>query len=253
MTGAPLLGARAAQFLGAGKVHIGFLAPSTPAVDPIHPELMLHPLAGLALDAMSALVIGPGMGTDPAACKALAQILQDAARAPSPPSLVLDADALNLLAAEAGLAGTLTASVLPRIMTPHPLEAARLLGSTVAAVQCDRLAAAEALAARWQAIVVLKGSGSVIASPGISASTINPTGNAALASAGTGDVLAGMAGALLAQGMPPAEAAQAAVWIHGRAADVLVAQGMGPAGLTASELAIPARNVFNALLAGKAG
>lgn len=253
MTGAPLLGARAAQFLGAGKVHIGFLAPSAPAVDPIHPELMLHPLAGLSLDAMSALVIGPGMGTDPGACKALAQIIEDAALAPSPPSLVLDADALNLLSSEAGLAGTLAASGLPRIMTPHPLEAARLLGSTVAVVQRDRLAAAKALAARWQAIVVLKGSGSVIASPGIAASTINPTGNAALASAGTGDVLAGMAGALLAQGMPPLEAAQAAVWMHGRAADVLVAQGVGPAGLTASELSIPARNVFNVLLAGKAG
>ncbi len=252
MTGAPLLGARAAQFLGAGKVHVGFLAQSAPAIDPVHPELMLHPIADVAAGAMSALVIGPGMGTDDNARKALAQLLEDAGRATTPPSLVVDADALNLLAADDGLAAALSASALPRVITPHPLEAARLLASTVAAVQRDRLAAAEALAARWQAVVVLKGSGSVIAAPGISASTINPTGSAALASAGTGDVLAGMAGALLAQGMPLLPAAQAAVWIHGRAADVLVAQGAGPAGLTASELLIPARAILNALLRGQA-
>ncbi len=251
MTGAPLLGARAAQFLGAGKVHIGFLASTAPAIDPVHPELMLHPLADLAPRAMSALVIGPGMGIDPGARSVLAQWMEGAGRCASPPSLVLDADALNLLAGDASLAATLSASALPRIMTPHPLEAARLLGSTVAAVQRDRLAAAEALATRWQAVVVLKGSGSVIAAPGISASAINPTGNAALASAGTGDVLAGMAGALLAQGMLPLHAAQAAVWIHGRAADLQVANGTGPAGLTASELCMPARTILNALLRGE--
>ncbi|NUO85619.1 MAG: bifunctional ADP-dependent NAD(P)H-hydrate dehydratase/NAD(P)H-hydrate epimerase, partial [Cupriavidus sp.] len=83
--------------------------------------------------------------------------------------------------------------------------------------------------------------------------TLNPTGNAALASAGTGDVLAGMLGALLAQGMAPLAAAQAAVWIHGRAADVLVEQGTGPAGVTASELYAPARGVFNQLLSTAAG
>ncbi|CAG2145186.1 Bifunctional NAD(P)H-hydrate repair enzyme Nnr [Cupriavidus yeoncheonensis] len=253
MTGAPLLGARAAQCLGAGKVHIGFLAPSAPAIDPLHPELMLHPLSDLAPGAMSALVIGPGMGTDPGARKALAQWLEDAGRCASPPALALDADALNLLAADAGLAATLSASGLPRIMTPHPLEAARLLGSTVAAVQGDRLASADALAAQWQAVVVLKGSGTVIAAPGTPACAINPTGNAALASAGTGDVLAGMAGALLAQDMPPLQAAQAAVWIHGRAADLLVANGAGPAGLTASELCLPARSILNALLRAEAG
>ncbi|WER44486.1 NAD(P)H-hydrate dehydratase [Cupriavidus sp. WKF15] len=253
MTGAPLLGARAAQCLGAGKVHVGFLAPSAPAIDPVHPELMLHSLTDLAPGAMSALVIGPGMGTDPGARQALAQWLEDAGRCNDPPALVLDADALNLLAGDAGLAATLSASGLSRIMTPHPLEAARLLGCNVAAVQRDRLAAASTLAEQWQAVVVLKGSGSVIAAPGTPAGAINPTGNAALASAGTGDVLAGMAGALLTQDMPPLQAAQAAVWIHGRAADMLVANGTGPAGLAASELGIPARTIFNALLRGEAG
>lgn len=252
MTGAPLLGARAAQFLGAGKVHIGFLAQPAPVLDPIHPELMLHPVAEIALAAMSALVIGPGMGTGTAARKQLAQLFHTAATADAPPSLVLDADALNLLAADSTLADALAATGLPRVMTPHPLEAARLLGGTVAEVQRDRLVAAAALASQWQAVVVLKGSGSVIASPGQPACAINPTGNAALASAGTGDVLAGMTGALLAQGMPPLQAAQAAVWIHGRAADRLVSQGIGPAGLTASELYEPARAIFNALLRGEA-
>lgn len=258
MTGAPLLGARAAQFLGAGRVHVGFLAQPAPVIDPVHPELMLHPVAELALPAMSALVIGPGLGTGTAARKEFARIVHAAGTQDTPPALVLDADALNLLAADAALAAALTASRLPRVMTPHPLEAARLLGNSVAEVQRDRLKAATALASRWQAVVVLKGSGTVIAAP-VTASArapepvVNPTGNAALATAGTGDVLAGMIGALLAQGMPPAAAAQAAVWIHGRAADLLVADGVGPAGLTASELYVPARRIFNELLRERGG
>ncbi|MBP0639475.1 NAD(P)H-hydrate dehydratase [Cupriavidus sp. AcVe19-6a] len=248
MTGAPLLGARAAQFLGAGKVHIGFLAQPAPLLDPVHPELMLHALDALAVGAMSALVIGPGLGTDATAQRHFARLLQALAAAPLP--TVLDADALNLLAADPAHAGALAAARAPCVMTPHPLEAARLMGILVADVQRDRIAAAAALARQWQAVVVLKGSGSVIAAPDGSPAALNPTGNAALASAGTGDVLAGMIGALLAQGMPPLPAAQAAVWIHGQAADELVAQGTGPAGVTASELYLPARTVFNRLLAG---
>ncbi len=246
MTGAPLLGARAAQFLGAGRVHVGFLAQPAPVLDPVHPELMLHPVAEVALSAISALVIGPGLGTGTAARKEFARILH-AAAAQAAPALVLDADALNLLATDATLAAALAASGLPRVMTPHPLEAARLLGCSVADIQRDRLKAASALAMQWQAVVVLKGSGSIIASPA-AALAVNPSGNAALATAGTGDVLAGMIGALLAQGMPPLAAAQAAVWMHGRAADELVAAGTGPAGLSASELYVPARRIFNALL-----
>lgn len=265
MTGAPLLGSRAALFLGAGRVHIGFLARTAPALDVAHPELMLHAVADIAIDAMSALVIGPGMGTDAGAQATLQGLLDACMQAATPPALVLDADALNLLAAHDALATRLIAARLPRVLTPHPLEAARLLGSSVSEVQRDRLAAARALARRWQAVVVLKGSGSVIAAPPAAAHhldsqdidahdietvTINPTGNAALATAGTGDVLAGMIGALLAQGMPARHAACAAVWIHGRAADCLVAAGTGPAGVTASELYVPARRIFNALLHG---
>ena len=249
MTGAPLLGARAALLLGAGRVHIGFLADPAPQIDPVHPELMLHAADTIALASLNAIVLGPGMGTGAGARTHLARLLAEAAALHTPPTLVLDADALNLLAADKSLATALMRSKLPRVMTPHPLEAARVLGSNVADVQRDRLAAAHALAAQWQSVVVLKGSGTVIAAPG-EPPAINPTGNAALATAGTGDVLAGMAGALLAQGMPPRAAAQAAVWIHGRAADHLVASGIGPAGVTAGELYPPARRIFNALLRG---
>jgi hydroxyethylthiazole kinase-like uncharacterized protein yjeF len=129
-------------------------------------------------------------------------------------------------------------------MTPHPLEAARLLGVTAALVQQDRLAAARELAERLQAIVVLKGSGTVIARPD-GAVVINPTGNPGLATGGTGDVLAGLAGSLLAQGWPAWEAALGAVWLHGAAADRLVERGIGPIGLTAGELPSALRDQIN--------
>lgn len=252
MTGAPLLGARAALHLGAGRVHVGFLAQPAPALDPVHPELMLHPVTELSLDAMSAFVAGPGMGSGTAARKQLAQLIDICANAEPPLPLVLDADALNLLATDTALGQPLRDGNVACIMTPHPLEAARLLGSNVAEVQRDRIAAAHALASQWQATVVLKGSGTIIATADHDPPAINPTGNAGLSTAGTGDVLAGMIGALLAQGMPLPAAARAAVWIHGRAADRLVATGTGPAGLTASELYLPARTIFNALLQGGA-
>ncbi|CAG9164292.1 Bifunctional NAD(P)H-hydrate repair enzyme Nnr [Cupriavidus pampae] len=252
MTGAPLLGARAALYLGAGRVHIGFLADNAPSADFVHPELMLHAVARVATGAMSALVIGPGMGTGAESATALAALLDACVKAEHRPALVLDADALNLLAADAALAARLIASGLPCVLTPHPLEAARLLGVSVPEVQRDRLAAARALAQQWRAVVVLKGSGTIVAAPdgGTPPPVINPTGNAALATAGTGDVLAGMTGALLAQGMATHAAACAAVWIHGRAADAFVAAGLGPAGMTASELYGPARQILNALLRG---
>lgn len=252
MTGAPLLGARAALQLGAGRVHIGFLAQPAPLIDPLHPELMLHPASDLALDTMSAFVAGPGMGSGGEARKLLAQLIDVCANAQPGLPMVLDADALNLLAGNAALAKQLRDSGVDIVMTPHPLEAARLLGSDVASVQRDRLASARALAVQWRATVVLKGSGTVIATADNAPPAINPTGNAGLSTAGTGDVLAGMIGALLAQGMPIVAASRAAVWIHGRAADRLVAAGIGPAGLTASELYQPARAIFNALLQGGA-
>jgi hydroxyethylthiazole kinase-like uncharacterized protein yjeF len=178
---------------------VGFLAQPAPTIDPVHPELMLHAVTELSPGAMSAYVVGPGMGTGASARKQLAQLIDICANATTAAPLVLDADALNLLATDGTLAQQLIESGAAHVMTPHPLEAARLLGSTVAVIQRNRLAAATALATRWQATIVLKGSGTVIASPDGAPPAINPTGNAALSTAGTGDVLAGMIGALIAQ------------------------------------------------------
>ena len=121
------------------------------------------------------------------------------------------------------------------VLTPHPLEAARLAGLGTAEVQANRLKAAEALAAQYQAVVILKGSGTVIAAPG-ETRYINASGNALLATAGTGDVLAGMVGASLGSGMGAFEAACSAVFAHGRLADDWLAKRPGQA-LVASDLA----------------
>jgi hydroxyethylthiazole kinase-like uncharacterized protein yjeF len=160
---------------------------------------------------------------------------------------LLDADALNLLAADPALAAKVAARGAqgdPCVLTPHPLEAARLLGCDAPTVQRDRLAAACALTARFASVIVLKGTGTVVAAPD-GRFAINPTGNAALATGGTGDVLGGIIGALLAQRLPPYEAALAGVYLHGLAADTLTAQGDGPAGLTAGELASMVRKLLN--------
>lgn len=240
MCGAPILAARAALLTGAGKVHVAFVGSGAPPYDPPHPELMLDAADRLALDAMDALSIGCGMGGSDHARDVLDHALQRGV-----PTL-LDADALNLVAHDEALAASIAERDTPCVLTPHPLEAARLLGVDTRAVQHDRPAAARALAARFAAVAVLKGSGTVIASPD-GRIAINPTGNAALATGGTGDVLGGIIGALLAQRLPPFEAAAAGVYLHGLAADTLTAQGDGPAGLSASELAPMVRKLMNRL------
>jgi hydroxyethylthiazole kinase-like uncharacterized protein yjeF len=158
--------------------------------------------------------------------------------------LALDADALNVLAADGELARKAVARGAPTVLTPHPAEAARLLASTTGRVQGDRLAAALEISAKFRAEVVLKGAGSVLA---FSDATwaISATGNAGLASGGTGDVLSGMLGALLAQRLTAKEALQTAVCLHGAAADALVGEGVGPLGLVASEIAPAARRLLN--------
>ncbi|AXE92371.1 MULTISPECIES: NAD(P)H-hydrate dehydratase [Paraburkholderia] len=243
MCGAPILAARAALYTGAGKVHVAILGEGAPPYDPPHPELMLHAVDALPLDKMDALAVGCGMGHGERATRVMHDVL------PLDVPKLFDADALNLLAKAPSLAAELTARGVqgdPCILTPHPLEAARLLGTDAPGVQRDRLAAARALAARFASVVVLKGSGTVIAAPD-GRLTINPTGNAALATGGTGDVLGGIIGALLAQHLPRYEAALAGVYLHGLAADTLSAQGHGPAGLTAGELAPMVRTLLNRL------
>ncbi|RKP52601.1 NAD(P)H-hydrate dehydratase [Trinickia fusca] len=243
MCGAPILAARAALHAGAGKVHVAFIGAGAPPYDPPYPELMLHPAGTLPLGTMNALAIGCGMGRG----KHAAEVLANAATLEVP--MLVDADALNLLAHDTALADLLVKRGAARhacVLTPHPLEAARLLGSDATAVQRDRLAAARALAQRFGCVVVLKGAGTVIAAAD-GRLAVNPTGNAALAAGGTGDVLGGIVGALLAQRLPAYEAALAGVYLHGLAADTLTHSGAGPAGLTAGELATAVRAALNRL------
>jgi hydroxyethylthiazole kinase-like uncharacterized protein yjeF len=242
MSGAAILAARTAALCGAGRVFAGFLA-EPPAYDPPHPEIMCRRAADLDLE-HATLVAGPGLGSSGQARSMLSQVL--AGTAP----LVLDADALNMTAAGVDLRNALSRRT-GALLTPHPLEAARLLGCSAAQVQADRLAAARRLAAEFGAVVVLKGAGSVIARPD-GLVVINATGSPALATAGTGDVLAGLCGALLAQRWPAWEAALAAVWLHGAAAELLVDQGVGPVGLVASELPRAVRTCLNQLIRASA-
>lgn len=226
MTGAALLAASAALHGGAGRVYVSPLGNAGPWLDPAQPELMFRSFDALALRELTVVC---GCGGGDAVRAVLAPVLQ------SVPRLVLDADALNAIAADAGLQAALRqrhGRAQTTVLTPHPLEAARLLGCSAQAVQQDRLHAAQNLAERFQSIVVLKGSGTVIAAPG-STPHLNPTGNARLATAGTGDVLAGLIGARLAAGQPTFAAACDAVYRHGAVAD----DWCGNTALTAAELA----------------
>ncbi len=239
MVGAALLAGRAALKLGAGRVYVGLIDHAALAVDTDQPELMLrNPEALLAEEHVTALAMGPGLGQGNQALKLLRQSI--AADLP----LLLDADALNLIAAHPVLANRVRKRAAPTLITPHPLEAARLLGSDIAAVQADRLRAARALAAKLKAHTVLKGCGSVIAAPD-ARWFINTSGNPGMASAGMGDVLSGLAVSLLAQGWAAEAALLCAVHLHGAAADQLAAGGTGPIGLTADETIDAARQRFN--------
>ena len=219
MVGAVWLAARAALAAGAGRVYVGLLDPgAAPAFDPSQPELMARPSAQLLepdVLTRSTVVCGCGGGAD--VRTALPPALHHARR------LVLDADALNAIAAEAALMRALHARAargLQTVLTPHPLEAGRLLQQTSAQVQADRLRAARALAEAASCTVLLKGSGSVIAGAGPAAS-INPTGDARLGTAGSGDVLAGWLGGWWAGAdhTTAQRMAEATAWLHGAAVE----------------------------------
>lgn len=237
MTGAVMLAASAALHAGAGRVLVSLLAAphqtSSFEMMPEQPEWMFRNFSALDLPQLT-VVCGCGGGL--AVSRILAVVLQRC------PQLVLDADALNAIAQDEKLAQLLknrAARAMHTVLTPHPLEAARLLHCTTAEIQAHRLRSAEMLAQRWACTVVLKGSGTVIACPG-QISRVNLSGNGKLATAGTGDVLAGWIGAKLAQGPRTAlgafEAASNAVFQHGHLADIW------PDGqsLTASALALRA-------------
>ena len=239
MTGAAVLAGRAALKLGAGRVYLGFLDPNAPSLDAGQPEMMFRPAEDvLTMDSLTCLVLGPGLSQSPGARRCVEQALGLNA------ALVIDADALNLIASDEALQAVCRARRTPTIMTPHPAEGARLSGQSVRSVQNDRVGAALALARRYQAITVLKGVGTVVGMPDGSFD-INTSGNPGLASAGMGDVLSGIVGALLAQGADPVLATCAGVHLHGVAADRLYGRISGPIGLTASELVETAREILN--------
>jgi len=240
MVGAAVLAGRAAIHLGAGRVLLGLLDPAALTVDILRPELMFRPPAQLLADpAMSAVAVGPGLGQSDAARALVATAIG------LDKPLVLDADALNLVATDPALQGALAARRCPTLLTPHPAEAARLLGCSTPDIQRDRVAAATAIARRTGAWLVLKGCGSVVANPD-GAWWINTSGSPAMATAGMGDVLTGLLTALLARGWPAGDAMLAAVHLHGRAADRLCAAQSIDSGLLADDIAPSARACFNA-------
>lgn len=239
MVGAALLTGKAALKLGAGRVYLGLIAHNALTVDPTQPELMLRtPHELFKIQHLNCLVVGPGLGigsdTDALLNSALGTKLP----------LVLDADALNRIAAHSQLTKKLQLRQYPTIITPHPAEAARLLNVDTAIIQNDRMAAATKLAQHYHCYTVLKGAGSICASPE-NKRYINCSGNPGLSSAGTGDVLSGIIGALLTQGLHAECALLLGVYLHGAAADALLEKQGGPVGMTASETISAARNLLN--------
>jgi hydroxyethylthiazole kinase-like uncharacterized protein yjeF len=222
MRGAGRLAAIAALRAGAGLVTLA--ATGEPiADDSVMTRSIDHDLGAL-LDGKAAVVIGPGLGRDAAAARWVAEVL--AAGVPA----VVDADALFV-------AGDLAKASGPIVITPHPGEAARLLGCDVPAIERDRLAAARALASKTRAVVVLKGARTIVCDGtlGDDYCSINPTGGPALGTGGSGDVLSGVIGALLAQRVPAHDAARTGVFVHGHAGDVL-AKSHGARGVVSSDL-----------------
>ena len=280
MVGAPLLAGRAALKLGAGVVHVGLLADNAPSIDLLQPELMLHRASDLLRHAPlpnplpempspqsspasgreserekqspitageganvkglfnpDVLAIGCGMGRELAAQKLLYGALKLEA------ALVLDADALNMLALRPDLQDDLRTRKAPSAITPHPGEAARLLGCDTRDVQDDRIAAVRQLAQKFACSVVLKGADSLIATRD-GKLFVNHTGNPGMSAAGMGDVLSGIIAAFIAQGMSADDALLLAVHLHGAAGDALAEQ-KAAIGMTATEVTEWARWLLN--------
>ena len=236
-SGAAILAARGALRAGAGLVTVFCAESLEPVVVTALPEAMTLGLLeesgaiaeGAATRALAALasfdaaVVGPGLSTSPATVGFLRRLLK--VRIP----MVCDADALNAFAGNPRVfAG--------RVLTPHPGEAARLLGVSTSDVQADRLGAARRLARASGGVVLLKGAASLVASDAGRSVTVNPTGTPLMATAGAGDVLAGAIGAFLAGGLGSVDAVVAAAWLHGAGGEMLERR-LGDAGLLAEELA----------------
>jgi len=235
--GAARMAAEAALRTGAGLISVATREENVLAMNAARPELMAHGVNGPQalqpmLEKASVLAVGPGLGQ-----RAWGHALWATALDANLPT-VLDADGLNLLHAHP--------RALPShiVLTPHPGEAARLLGVDTKAIQADRFGAVREMASRFKAAVVLKGNGSLIASPGGDVS-VCPWGNPGMASGGMGDTLTGIVAGLLAQGCDPYDAACLGVGLHARAADV--AARNGERGLAAGDLLDPLRRLLNGL------
>ncbi len=242
-TGAASLTAEGALRTGAGLVTVGVAAslndilevklteamtlplPEAPAARALGREA-LKPIFQFLKGKITAVALGPGLGTHLETQELVRHLVRQL-----PLPLVIDADGVNALEADQG---SVREAAGPRILTPHPGEMARLLGCSPREVQEARLDTARQVAAGLKAWVVLKGAQTVVASPE-GALSLNPTGNPALASGGTGDVLTGLIGGFLAQGLTPWDAARLGVYLHGLAADYLAAE-TGPRGLIAGDL-----------------
>jgi ADP-dependent NAD(P)H-hydrate dehydratase / NAD(P)H-hydrate epimerase len=241
MVGAVLLAARVALHCGAGRIYAAMLCKNAPAVDMLQPEIMLRSLPEIAkLPQLNCVVLGPGLGQSKSAMDLLQYWLVQNV------PLLLDADALNLISTNPLLANLVKHCNAATVITPHLGEAARLLRVSAETIQQNRTESALKLAKKFHATCVLKGAGTICANFD-GDWFMNTTGNSGLASGGTGDVLSGIIGSLIAQGLGTLEAAKMGVYVHGAAADALVQKGIGPIGLTASEVALEARNVLNAL------
>ncbi|HUH39210.1 MAG TPA: NAD(P)H-hydrate dehydratase [Spongiibacteraceae bacterium] len=238
MAGAAVLAATAAARVGTGLVSCATRPEHVPALVARVPEVMAHGVDhgnGLAplLARASVVVVGPGLGREPWAQQLLLQALKSGLPA------VVDADALNLLSERPRWLGAPPANW---IITPHPGEAARLLGCSTAAIEADRYGAARQLAQRWGARVALKGAGTVVATE--DGLFVGDYGNPGMASGGMGDVLSGVLGGLLAQGLSPATAVCLGVCLHGWAADRAARAG-GQRGLLAEDLMSELRSLVN--------
>lgn len=208
-SGAITLAACSAARSGAGLVSAFVPEAIHPLVALAVPEVMVH--SSMPDGKWTAIMVGPGMGRAATTREQVLQLLET-----STTPLILDADAITVLAEHTDAIATAKCSV---VLTPHPGEFATLLGLKVEDVQADRFGMAKMAASKWNCVVVLKGAGTVVAAPEHSLA-INLTGNPGMASGGSGDVLAGILAGLVGQGIPPYEAACAAIWLHGRAGDL---------------------------------
>lgn len=239
MAGATLLASQAACRVGAGLISCATRPQHVPAVVSRCPEIMAHGVVSgqevePLLERASVLVVGPGLGQGAWG----EQLLQKCLALDIP--MVVDADALNLLAA-----GRVTTKRQRAnwILTPHPGEAARLLACSTAEVQADRFAAVTELQRRYGGVAILKGAGTLVADADHNTIGLCPYGNPGMASGGMGDVLSGVLGALLAQGLTLAGAARLGVSLHSGAADIAAEDG--PRGMVASDLLAPLRQLVN--------